>query len=148
LKEGDLIMIKKILVATDASEYSQRALEKAIEYAKKFQSEIILIHVFTQPRSYGTFTGLPTIEYSEDEVNQIGKKIFDITLEGIDTSGVNIEKKTVIGHPATSILKEINEEVDLVVMGSKGHGPLSGTLIGSVTQRVLGLAPCSVLVVK
>lgn len=141
-------MFKKILVATDGSEYSHRALQAAVACAGCFRAEILLLFVFTQPRSYGTFSGLQSVEFSDAQIDEISKKIFDTTLKGIDVSGVTISKKVRIGYPATTILDEVEDGVDLVIMGSRGHGPVSGIVTGSVTQKVLGLAPCPVMVVK
>ena len=60
------------------------------------------------------------------------------SLAGIDTGYVPIERKQKLGHPATAILEEIeNGQFDLVVMGSRGYGTIRGSLLGSVSQRVL-----------
>jgi nucleotide-binding universal stress UspA family protein len=53
------------------------------------------------------------------------------------------------GHPAAAILEEIEKEAfDLVVMGSRGYGPISGSLLGSVSQHVLRRAKYPVMIVK
>lgn len=141
-------MIKRILVATDASEYSRHALSAAIEYAKQFQAEIELLHVVSQPSiGYPELSGY-FFAYSEEQVNEIGKQILDETLKGIDIGQVKISRKVVSGYPQTAILDEIKRDIDLVIMGTRGHSPIGGALIGSVTQRILAEAPCPVLVVK
>lgn len=141
-------MIKKILVATDASKYSKNAFETAVGYARQFQAEIELIHVFIPYGYHEDFLGLPNLNVSDEQIKEIGENVFKETLEGIDTSGVKINKKIIEGHPAASILEEVNNGIDLIIMGSRGHGPISGALLGSVTQRVLANASCPVLVVK
>lgn len=142
-------MIKKILVPTDGSDYSQHALATALQYAERFQSEIKLIHIVRQP--------LPTIElgpegynlfFTEEQIKEIGNTVIAKTIDGMDISKVFLEKKIATGYPATVILAEIGGGIDLVVMGTRGHGPLAGALIGSVTQRVLAEASCPVLIVK
>jgi nucleotide-binding universal stress UspA family protein len=141
-------MVKRILVATDASEYSRHALTSAIEYAKQFQAEIELLHVVTQPPIvYPDLSGY-FFSYSDEQVNEIGKHVLEETLKGIDTGQVKINRKVVSGYPQTAIVDEIKRDIDLVIMGTRGHSPIGGALIGSVTQRVLADAPCPVLIVK
>ncbi len=142
-------MLKRILVATDASDYSRRALMMAIDLAKKFDAEIELVHVFTQPLPYsGDYLVGYSYVYPAEQIDDIGKQVLEVTLKGIDTQQVRIMKKIISGYPATSILQEIKRDIDLVVMGTRGHGPLAGAVMGSVTQRVLAESPCPVLIVK
>lgn len=140
-------MYNKILVATDGSDYSHRALIEAVERARRYQSEIILLFVFKQPRNYGTFSGLSTVEYSEEQINEISKKIFEATLKDVDVSGVTIHTKVRIGKTAVEIVDEA-KEVDTIVMGSRGHSTVQGVVIGSVTQKVLSLTTRPVMIVK
>jgi nucleotide-binding universal stress UspA family protein len=141
-------VIKRILVPTDGSEYSKHALSTAIEFAKKFRAEIELLNVVTQPRSYGTFTAGISADFSEEQIAEIGKDVFDITLLGINTNKITINKKIATGHPAAEILEEIKSDIDMVIMGSHGYGPFIGAIIGSVTLHVLAHAHCPVVVVK
>jgi nucleotide-binding universal stress UspA family protein len=139
--------LKKILVATDSSEYSRQALKGALELARKFNSEVELLYSMDLPQMYeaGNMYGVVTPLQTE----QSGEHVMQATLEGIDITGVTITKKIVQGKPAHMILEEIeNENIDLVVMGSHGYGAISGTILGSVSQRVLHGAKCSVLIVK
>lgn len=140
-------MYNKVLVATDGSGFSHRALKVAVEHAKRFQSEILLLFVFKQPRNYGTFSG-SSVEYSEEQIEEISRKIFEATIKDIDTTGVTINTKLRLGKPAIEIIEEANEDVDLIVMGNRGHGTVTGAVTGSVAQKVLRLASCPVLVVK
>lgn len=141
-------MFKKILVATDGSEYSNRALKVALECGKCFGADIMLLFVFTQPRSYGTFSGLQSVEFSDEQIDEISKKVFSATINGNDVSAADITKKIKVGYPASVILEEVKDGVGMIIMGSRGHSPVSGVVTGSVTQKVLGLAPCPVMVVK
>jgi nucleotide-binding universal stress UspA family protein len=141
-------MFKKILIATDGSEYSRRAFEAAVASAKCFGAEIELLFVFKQPRNYGTFSGLSTVEFTNEQVEEISNRIFNATVKDIDHSGINVERKVMIGSHAATILSEAKNGVDLIVMGSRGHSLVSGAVIGSVTQKVLSVAACPVMVVK
>lgn len=142
-------MVKKILVPTDGSEYSRRALSTAVEYAKALNAEIVLFHVVSQPPTHMyDFTIKEYYPLSEEQVEAIGAKVFEATLEGLEVEKIPISKKVVTGYPASEILNELSQDLDLAVMGSRGHRPLKGALLGSVTQRVMAEASCPVMVIK
>lgn len=142
-------MFKKILVATDGSEYSRHALEFAVDYAREHDSSIELLHVVLQPMSYmgSDFAG-HLYPYSSAQIKELGQFIMDKTIKNINLDGIKIKKSIVAGHPASVIIDASKSGFDLVVMGTRGHGPLSGAVAGSVTQRVLADVLCPVLVVK
>lgn len=140
--------MKKILVATDASEYSRQALRSALELARKFHSEVELLIVMDKQRAYAVNLLDEHVNWLE-QIEQGGELAIRATLEGIDISDVTLTKKIVQGKPANMILQEIeNENIDLVVMGSHGYGAVTGAILGSVSQRVLHGAKCSVLIAK
>ena len=140
--------MKKILVATDASEYSRQALKIALELARKFHSEIELLFVMYKPLVYDASL-LDGQVIPPFQTEHSGELAIQATLQGIDISDVTVNKKIVHGKPANMILQEIeNESIDLVVMGSHGYGVISGAILGSVSQRVLHGAKCSVLIAK
>ncbi len=142
-------MVKKILVPTDGSEYSRRALLTAAQYAKELNADIKLLHVVSQPPTHMyDFTIKEYYPLSKEKVEEIGAKVFAATLEGLELEEIQISKQVVTGYPASEILNESSEEVDLVIIGSRGHRPLKGALLGSVTQRVMAEAACPVMVVK
>ena len=142
-------MYKKILVATDGSEYSRHALETAVALAKQFGSSIELLHIVLQPMSYmgSDFAG-HLYPYSSAQIKELGHFILDKTVKGIDLEGVSIKKSVVAGHPASVIIEASKNNFDLIIMGTRGLGPLSGAVAGSVTQRVLADVLIPVLVVK
>jgi len=141
-------MFKTILVPTDASESAQRALMIALDLAKEFGSRIVLLHVVYTPEAMG-YTLSSGIAVPQEEISIYGREALTTALAGIDTGDVPIEKKQKPGHPATAILEEIeNGAFDLVVMGSRGYGSIAGSLLGSVSQRVLSKTECPVMIVK
>jgi len=142
-------MYKRIMVPADASEYSHRALATALELAKKFHAEVVLLFVTYTPEAYWEYNPDHTIEISKEQIEERGEFTLKTTLAGIDVGDVPLKKKILQGHPSTVILEEIsNENIDLVVMGSHGYGPIAGAVLGSVSQRVLRKSPCPVLIVK
>ncbi|KUO77840.1 MAG: universal stress protein UspA [Desulfosporosinus sp. BRH_c37] len=141
-------MFKTILVPTDASEPAQRALRMALELAKEFDSRIVLLHVVFTPEAMG-YTLSSGISVPQDEISIYGKEALTAATLGIDTGNVSIEKKQKAGHPGLAILEEIgNGKIDLVVMGNRGYGSITGAMLGSVSQRVLSRAECPVMIVK
>ena len=143
-------MYKKILAATDASSYSVRAATLAIELALKFHAEVLLMHVIDYPASFrGPHLNSQNFLISEEQIQKIEKHIMERTRRGIDIKNVPLRKKTVAGNTAEEIIKESAAgEFDLVILGTRGHSPMSGALIGSVTQNVLARVSCPVLVTK
>jgi len=141
-------MFKKILVATDGSEYSRHALTEAVEIASCNGGEIKLIFVIDPMPYTWPLAGSPIYMLTDEQIREIGKKIMDATTRGIDLKQIPIQKKILTGNSATKILEEIGESTDLVVMGTRGHGAFGGAIIGSVTQRVAGEAKCPLLIVK
>ncbi|SPF41064.1 Universal stress protein [Candidatus Desulfosporosinus infrequens] len=141
-------MFKKILVATDRSEHSKRALKAATELARKFNAEIELLSVMVDPIIY-SFGEAESYVASPEQVEREGEFALTSTLEGIDISGITLKKKKLHGNPGRIILQEVeNENIDLVVMGSHGYGAVVGSVLGSVSQKVLHGARCAVLITK
>lgn len=141
-------MFKKILVPTDASEYSQRAFRTALQMARQFGAEIELLHVTFTPEALGYILS-DGVSVPQDQFDINGEQALQVTLNSMDTGNVPVRKKKIPGHPAAVILDEINKEkIELVVMGSRGYGPLAGSVLGSVSQRILHGAACPVLIVK
>jgi len=146
MEEG--FILKKILVATDASEYSRQALKSALDLARKFHSEVELLFVMYKPLMFdGSLVEEDVIAQSQTE--RRGELAIQATLEGMDITDVTLIKKVLPGKPANIILQEIEKEnIDLVVMGSHGYGAIAGSILGSVSQRVLFGAKCSVLIAR
>lgn len=142
-------MFKKILVPTDASEYSRRALKIAIEMARSVQAEVVLLHVSYTPQAYWGYTISYGITVTQEQLDQNGELALDATLAGIDSEQVVIHKRVESGHPVTMIVEQIKKDnIDLVIMGSHGYGAIAGSVLGSVSQRVLQRASCPVLIIK
>lgn len=142
-------MFKKILVPTDASEYSRRAFTTALAMARTFGAEVVLLHVSYTPQAYWGYTISYGLTISQEDLNKNGEAALEASVSGLDLSGLTVTQKLEAGHPVTVILDQIEEQkVDLVVMGSHGYGPIVGSVLGSVSQRVLQRAEVPVMIVK
>jgi nucleotide-binding universal stress UspA family protein len=136
-------MFNTILLALDGSEASQRAIPLAEDLAKQSGGRIIVGHV--RELMVGRGGGQP-INANEDELEaSVRATAAKLSEGGIETA---VEVATSgMGGPAHA-LAEIaeREHADVIVAGTRGHAPVTGLLLGSVTQRLLHVAPCPVLV--
>ncbi len=147
-------MIKRILVATDGSKTSVRALKTAVELAKKTRSKLILVGVIDNRLYVGRTVRAedsPTAlaEPVEDYLMQVTGAYLADAAKLCGREGIEPEIVIRTGHPVEEILKEARRtRADLLVMGSHGKSGIS-SVMGSVTFGVLhGESRVPVLVVK
>lgn len=137
-------MFKVILWASDGSEHSDRALEYVRGLAEASAARLVAIHI--RELTVGRSAGYP-VQLDEEEVERkIQQQAKDLKDAGLDAS---YEQRGAVAGGAAHALAEAASELgaDLVVVGTRGQGPISGLLLGSVTQRLLHVAPCPVLAV-
>jgi nucleotide-binding universal stress UspA family protein len=135
---------KKILIATDGSKFSEAAAERAIGFAKAYGGELTIVSVVDVPAEF--YGEAP--EAWDNLVTQ-AKGFVDKTSQLAEASGVRAQ--AVVREAETwKAIVELAEkqQTDTIVMGSHGRTGLKRLLMGSVTEKVIGNAPCPVLVVK
>lgn len=133
--------MEKILVATDGSHNSERALIEAKKHAEHYGGEITILTV-TDPLGYQTEYVDAVLETASKTVLKNACKLFEDFKGKIDT-------KLRRGDSADEIISEAEEgNYDLVVIGSRGLGAFSRTFLGSVSNKVLNHAKTNVLIVK
>lgn len=136
-------MISTIVVALDGSEASERTLPVLRELVAPDAGRVDVVHV--RERMVGRAAG--PLHLNEDElIARVKARIEELSKAGYETH-LHIEK-TVGGQPAhviADVAKECN--ADLLLTGTRGHGPIAGLVLGSVTMRLLHVAPCPVVVV-
>lgn len=139
-------MFEKILVPLDGSEYSLDALEKAIQIAKKFDSAVTLVHMY----SITVFKLTPSqINDYVLELRKAGEKILAEGKKKAYAEGVHAETQLKEGHIVEGIVELAKEgSFDLIVMGARGLSKLKELVLGSVSHGVTLHAPCPVLIVK
>ncbi len=135
---------RKILIATDGSPYSTHAARKAIELAEAYGSEVIIISVVDVPAEfYGEAPDV--VDKLIDDAKKYAGELKDLALKaGLSASAVVLEGDS---HTAITETAE-KEDIHLIVMGSHGRTGIKKLLMGSVTAKVIGYAPCPVLIVK
>ena len=147
--------LRKILVTVDGSETSVKAAAAAVSIAKQHGSKLTFLTVVNVDMylgEYGVFAvrNMP-VERGEiiDAKHKNDQEMLNGIVEKLETKGLEFEKKVISGIPYEVIVNEAkNEDYDLIVMGRRGLTKLERVFLGSVTQKVLAEAPCSVLVIK
>lgn len=141
--------MKKILIPIDFSEYADEALKVGAKIARANNSEIILLHMMELPQQpsdvFGSGKSIPEIMYYKDQMINKLENLMDIDeLKGLNVSNAFEFKKVAEGIIDASI----RNDVDLIVMGSKGISGFDELLVGSNTEKVVQLSEVPVLVIK
>jgi len=136
--------VEKIFLATDRSEYSEGAVREAINFAKRCSSRLYAMSVLETNPEFETI-GSKFFEKEEKEAQHY--------LESVKararSEGVTCDTELLEGEePYRSIVNAATEKnVDMIVIGRRGRRGLAKLLIGEVASKVIGHAPCKVLVV-
>ena len=146
---------KRILVAVDGSGPSLRAAERAASLARMTDGELLLLTA-VDPRALRAFDLLSGTSAAIDlgvrpeEVERMLRQDAEAQLERAQRvcrqAGVKFTTRVEL-EPALEAIRKAAEEADLVVMGSRGMGAVSGAVLGSLSQRVIAACQTPVLVV-
>lgn len=143
---------KDILVPTDFSECSEKALQQAMELAKEFGSKIHLLHVTLHDAEH-----MPMFFLDDEKIREVKTHMAEYSQQQMQSkinkflSGTDIkyEVHERTGAPYDEILKLADKlKVDLIVISSKGKNALEEIIFGSTTEKVVRKAKCSVFVVR
>lgn len=143
-------MFKRILIPIDGSKASEKSIQAARELGEKFQSDLIVLTVIPEVSIFEQYPS--NFPYSM-EVAKANQERADFILEDVEKSLKDYPYGLETLYTTGSASQEIEEvamekEVDLIVMGNRGLGAFSRTLLGSVSSKVLNQSKVSVLVVK
>ena len=143
-----MISLKNILVPTDFSEHSSKALRYGTELAAKFGAKLHLLHaVEATPIIYEEGAVYFPPEVAAELVAAATQHLNELEIHG--ANDVTVVREVVSGHPFVGIVDYAKRcEIDLIVMGTHGLGAVAQMLIGSVAEKVVRKAPCPVLVVR
>lgn len=136
-------MFDTIVWATDGSENADRALEVAKALARDHGTSLVLVHVAQHYASKAGLAVYPDEDMVkaklEETVQQLSRDGFRPSLRLVDHVGPQP------AHEIANVAREVG--ADLVVMGTRGHAPIAGLVLGSVVMRLLHVAPCPVVAV-
>jgi nucleotide-binding universal stress UspA family protein len=145
-----MIQLKKILVPIDFSEYSKDALRYAIMFAERFGAELVLIYV-VEPMVYpADFSfGQVSIPNMEIELTKMGNEQLEKLITDEVASRVKAKRIVRTGKAFVEIIKTAREEnIDLIVISTRGQSGVEHILFGSTAEKVSRKAPCPVLTVR
>ena len=136
----------RIGVAIDGASESRRGLSAATLLADRLSVGLRIISVMGQPHYVlgGLLSPLGPEEYREYKQKE-WEQVYEDARERVP-DGVPTEPVLLHGDPAEALV-EASSDLDLLVLGSRGYGPVKGTLLGGVSARVMAAAACPVLVV-
>ena len=139
-------MYASIIVALDGSEQSLLALKHACAIAECFKSELILVHAFphtSDVRDSIAYNNLVSLRVKE------GEGIIETARHLLGQTSIKVDEDLLEGPAAEAILSVAGtRKADLIVMGSRGMGSLTGMVFGSVSTKISHYAPCPVMVVR
>lgn len=141
--------MRRIIVATDGSPGANRAIDMAALFAKTSGADLIILTIG------GNITGAQLRELADaagdlsETLEAAAKKILgQARKRALRIGARNIKLQTGWGDPAETIIDTVRrEKADMLVVGRRGRGRLSGLLLGSVSQKLASLAPSAVVVV-
>ena len=141
--------IRTILIPIDFSEHSAKALETAVDFAKKFDAKLHLLHCYQIHVGGLSPYGLVIPENLDRDVRDAAARKLAEWREKASAEGVSAKETVTPLFPSEAISNTAREiGADLIVMGTRGLSGLKHVLLGSVAERTIRLAPCPVLTVK
>jgi nucleotide-binding universal stress UspA family protein len=149
-----MLVPTKILVPTDFSEYSDKALRQAFDIAKQYKAKVYVLHVIHEKLvdriddygvTYASYINDMEVRMIDGAKMKLQQQIDKL----LDTKELEIFSEVVIGNTSEAILeKETSKGIDLIVIASLGRTGIAKYLIGSVARNVLKGAKCPVLLTK
>jgi nucleotide-binding universal stress UspA family protein len=142
--------MRHIMVATDGSSGADRAVDVAAEFAKAVAGDLLIVTVA------GNMSGEEARQLAHTAGSSIGDALEALTAQTLRAAEVRarhlgvsqIELRTSWGDVAQSLIDiAASSSADMIVLGRRGRGQLAGLLLGSVSQKLVSLAPCPVIVV-
>lgn len=147
----------KIVIGTDGSEFSRRALEQACELAKRWGEVSFRVIAVYEPQApvaaepYGLspeyFEQLD--RYARNRAEDNARDAAELINGKFPDGSVTVNTEVTLGRPARVIVEAAeNWPADMIIVGSHGHGFWGRLALGSVSDAILHHAPCSVLIVR
>ena len=135
---------QRILVAYDASQHAEHAMDVALSMAGDMKARLFVISVirFPEPAESAEFHAVV------DDAREKFERGFISIRERAKQKGIDLETEVVVGHPAEQIIhKAESMQASVIVMGKRSHTILHRWMIGSNSERVLRYAHCPVKIV-
>lgn len=143
--------MKKILIATDGSTSSAEAVDFGVELAAEHEAAVIFVHVapaldVIPVTGYGMPIGMPHVPHELDAHDRASLEEAEQTAAHKD---VRASSTLLVGNAVDEIVAYADsQDVDLIVIGSRGHGALASALLGSVSRGVLSESKRPVAIIR
>ncbi len=143
----------KVIVAFDGSNDSIKAIKLAGSLASKYQSEIIIAHVYSSPAiGFSAASGIPIPDYKalEDAKKETAGACLSKGLQLASDEGFKAKGELIEAPSVVEALVELaaNERADLIVAGTRGMTGFKKLIMGSVSSGLVNHAPCNVLIAR
>jgi nucleotide-binding universal stress UspA family protein len=140
---------ERIVVGVDGSKESQAALRWALEEARLRGASLTALHAWTYPVVPGRGIAPAALVIPPDVVRREAEELLESAVsEAFEGAPEPLVRRVAIeGSPAESLV-EASKDADLLVVGSRGRGGLSGVLLGSVSRQCAHDAWCPVVIVR
>jgi nucleotide-binding universal stress UspA family protein len=139
-----MTMFERMMVAVDGSPKSDKTIRVAIDLARRYHSEVTVVHVREYERYEGTDVDLGPPIPAEQLVETVLASFRD---SGVEARGTI--RRVDPGHTADQIVEVAAESgADLIVMGSRGMSEWQSLLLGGVANKVVHQAACPILLVR
>lgn len=138
-------MFNNILLAFDGSTHAQKAARLAADLARQYQAALCVVHTYDPVPDY---LGEPYLQEVISKRTEAADRVME-QAQALLGELSRVETEVLEGPAAEAILRVAQvRQVDLIVMGTRGLGQLSGLLLGSQSQKVVTHAQCPVLLVR
>jgi nucleotide-binding universal stress UspA family protein len=142
-------MFHKVLVATGGSPWSDNAVKYAIDLAKSYGLNLVILHVLTETPPYFIAEAGTSLDNLLEGSEEAGRRIVEEAAEWAAEAGVPCEVDLVWGRAAEVICHVAQErDCDLIVVGSRGLTGFKRLMLGSISNAVAAKAHCPVMIVK
>jgi nucleotide-binding universal stress UspA family protein len=140
-------MFHNILISYDGSPHAERALDEAIDLAQMAHARLTILTAVTRCPAWA-YSG-PSVAAAATLTTELENEAVHVQCRAVDRVPDDLPITKILTHEpiVKALMKQIKEgRHDLVVMGSRGFGPVRGTLLGSVSQHVLSHSDVPVLI--
>jgi nucleotide-binding universal stress UspA family protein len=146
-----MLTLKTVLVPTDFSEASESALRYGKAMAEAFGASLHVVHVMEDllAHAWAAEVYVSSMPQLRDEIEKESRQRLLALLGDDERQRLRAETALLAGNPFIEIIRYAKaHDVDLIVMGTHGRGPIAHMLLGSVAEKVVRKSPCPVLTVR
>ena len=146
-----MLSIKSVLVPTDFSDASETALTYGKAMAGAFGASLHLVHVMEDllAHAWAAEVYVASAPNLREEIERESRQRLEAMLPEAERAALRARVALLAGSPFIEIIRYAKaNDIDLIVMGTHGRGPIAHMLLGSVAEKVVRKSPCPVLTVR